>query len=326
MNDPKVSILIPLYNSEEYIAETIDSCLKQTYENIEIIIVDDESTDSSLDIAKEYENKHANIKVEAQKNSGAPVARNRAFALSTGEYIQYIDADDLLHPDKIRLQIEVLKNSDDLTIVFGKYGYFIKTIENIDWKDLPVNKNYNDPKQFLLNLWENGVAIIPHLWLIPRKLIEESGGWDESLVKNQDGEFFSRVVFIANKVFFVENSIGYYRRDNLNSISRQVSRKAFEAKLQSFETYVNLMKEDLDKLEVRRSLALVYSRNIYYMRYNYPEYEDLIQKAEEKIKFLGFKRPLITRNKIEYLLMDSIGLDGLSYLKKIIKTIIKPFK
>ena len=150
MNDPKVSILIPLYNSEEYIAETIDSCLNQTYDNIEIIIVDDGSTDSGLNIVREYENKHKNIKVEAQKNSGAPVARNRAFILSTGEYIQYIDADDLLHPDKIRLQMEVLKNSDDLTIVFGKHGYFKKTIENTEWKDLPVNKNYNSGKQFLV--------------------------------------------------------------------------------------------------------------------------------------------------------------------------------
>ncbi len=326
MNDPKVSILIPLYNSEEYIAETIDSCLNQTYENIEIIIVDDGSTDSSLDIAREYENKHKNIKVEVQKNSGAPVARNRAFKLSTGEYIQYIDADDLMHPDKIYLQMKVLKNSDDLTIVFGKYGDFKKNIENTKWKNLPVNKNYNSGKQFLVELWESGIAVIPHIWLIPRRLIKISGGWDESLVKNQDGEFFARVVFKVSKVLFIENSIGYYRRDNENSISRQVSRKAFESKSKSFETYVNLMKDYLDEPEVRKSLALLYSRNIYYMRYNYPEYEDLIQKAEEKIIFLGFKRPLVTRNKIEYLLMDLIGEDGLTYLKKIMKKIIKPFK
>ena len=104
MNNPKVSILIPLYNSEEYIAETIDSCLNQTYDNIEIIIVDDGSTDAGLEIARQYEIKYENIKVKTQKNSGAPVARNKAFALSTGEYIQYIDADDLLHPDKIYLQ------------------------------------------------------------------------------------------------------------------------------------------------------------------------------------------------------------------------------
>ena len=71
MNSPKVSILIPLYNSEEYVAETIDSCLNQTYENIEIIIVDDGSTDSSLEIAKKYEKKYKHIKVETQNNSGA---------------------------------------------------------------------------------------------------------------------------------------------------------------------------------------------------------------------------------------------------------------
>ncbi len=279
MNNPKVSILIPLYNAEEYLAETIDSCLNQTYDNIEIIIVDDGSTDLSLEIAKKYEKEYKHIKVEAQKNSGASAARNRAFGLSSGDFIQYLDADDILHPDKIHLQMEVLRNADESTLVFGRWGTFQKSIENIIWKDLPVNKNYNDPKKFLIDLWGNGVAIIPLMWLAPRELIEDSGDWNEKLSTNDDGDFFARIVFRASKIFFIENSLGYYRKDNEDSLSKQVSRKAFESKSKSFETYVDLMKEDLDKPEVRRSLALLYSRNVYYMRYNYPEYEDLIQKA-----------------------------------------------
>jgi len=320
MNDPKVSILIPLYNSEEYIAETIDSCLDQTYKNIEIIIVDDGSTDSSLDIAKEYEKKHSNIKVETQKNSGAPVARNRAFKLSTGEYIQYIDADDLLHPAKIKLQMEVLSKEDGKTVAFGKYGYFKENIENIAWKDLPVNKNYNSGKQFLLDLWGNGVAIIPHMWLLPRKLIEESGGWDESLSKNQDGEFFARVVFKANKVVFIEKSIGYYRRDNENSISRQVSRKTLQANFQAFETYVELMQDDMDKFEVRRTLALVYSRFLCFIP---PSNKDLLVETKKKINSLGFKKPLNTLKKHEHFLSYFMGSYRVFQIKKKIKNMIR---
>lgn len=320
MNNPKVSILIPLYNSEEYIAETIDSCLTQTYENIEIIIVDDGSADSGLSIARQYENKHTNIKVEAQKNSGAPVARNRAFKLSTGEYIQYIDADDLLHPDKIRLQMEVLKTADDRTLAFGRWGTFQKSIENVDWKDLPVNKNYDDPKQLLIELWANWMAVVTHVWLVPRVLVEESGGWDESLIKNQDGDFFARVVMKASKLLYVAESIGYYRKDNENSISKQVSKKTLEANLKTFETYMELMKDNMDKSEVRRSLALLYSKLLYIIP---PLHKDLILECKMKINSLGFKKPLNTMKTHERFLSCFLGTYNMFQLKKFIKTVIK---
>jgi glycosyltransferase involved in cell wall biosynthesis len=315
MCHPKVSILIPLYNSEKYIAETIDSCLAQTYDNIEIIIVDDGSTDNGLSIAREYEKKYKNIKVEPQKNSGAPVARNRAFGLSTGDYIQYIDADDLLHPDKIRLQTEVLKNADDRTMVFGRWGTFQKSIENVVWKDLPVNKNYDDPKQFLIELWTSGMAAITHLWLVPRVLVEESGGWDESLAKNQDGDFFSRVVVRASKVLFVKESIGYYRKDNENSISKQVSKKALESTLKTFENYMELMKDDIHRPEVRRTFAYLYSKYLYYI---YPEHKDLVKNVEEKLKYLGFDRPIIKYGGKYYFLSKIISVYGVIRLRKLI--------
>lgn len=314
-NDPKVSILIPLYNAERYIAETIESCLAQTYNNIEIIIVDDGSTDNGISIAKQYESNYENIKVETQKNSGAPVARNRAFDLCVGDYIQYIDADDLLHPDKIRKQMEVLKNENMRTIAFGKWGTFRKSIDNVIWKELPVNRNYDDPKQFLIELWESGMAAITHLWLVPRILVEESGGWDESLAKNQDGDFFARVVSRASKVLFVEESVGYYRKDNENSISKQVSKKALQSTLKTFENYMELMKDDMDKPEVRKTFAYIYSKYLYYI---YPEHKDLVEKVETKLKNLGFNKPIIKYGKKYYFLSKIIGVYGVIRLRKLI--------
>lgn len=320
MNNPKVSILIPLYNAEEYLAETIDSCLDQTYDNIEIIIVDDGSTDASLEIAKKYEKEQNHIKVDAQKNSGASAARNRAFELSNGEYIQYLDADDILHPDKVQLQMDILEAADEKTLVFGKYGYFNKNIKNIEWKELPVNKNYHDSKQFLLDLWKSGMAIIPLMWLVPRQFIEESGGWNESISTNDDGEFFARVVVLANKVIFIKNSIGYYRRDNENSLSKQTSKKALRSNLQSFETYMELMKDVLDKPEVRRNLALVYSRFFYKLP---SSHEDLILETKNKINSLGFKKPINTLKTDERLLSYILGTNRMFQMKKFIKSIIK---
>ncbi len=319
-DNPKVSILIPLYNSEEYIAETLDSCLTQTYKNIEIIIVDDGSKDASLNIAKQYEKKYQNIKVYTQKNSGASAARNKAFSLSSGEYIQYLDADDLLHPDKIRLQIEVLKNHDDKTLVFGKWGTFQKSIENVIWENPPVNKNYDDSIQFLVDLWVSEMTVVAYSWLMSRKLVEESGGWNEKLSTNDDGEFSARIVFKASKILFVENSLGYYRKDNENSLSKQVTKKALQSSLKSFETYIKLMKDDIDKSEVRRSLALMHSRFLYHIP---PSEKDLIFETKNKINSLGFNKPLNTMKRHEIFVSYFIGTYSMFQLKKFIKSIIK---
>ena len=101
--NPLVSILIPAYNSEKWIRSTIKSALDQTWSNKEIIIVDDGSIDNTYKIAKEYESE--NVKVFTQKNSGACVARNLAFSYSKGDFIQWLDADDILHSDKISIQL-----------------------------------------------------------------------------------------------------------------------------------------------------------------------------------------------------------------------------
>ncbi|HIQ28574.1 MAG TPA: glycosyltransferase family 2 protein [Sulfurovum sp.] len=318
-DNPTVSILIPLFNAEAYIAETLDSCLAQTYPYIEIIIVDDGSQDKSLDIAKEFEKKYQNIKVYAQENSGASSARNKAFNFSTGEYIQYLDADDLLHPDKIRLQLEVLKKCDDKALSFGRWGTFNQSIENVDWKELPVNTNYDNPIHFLTTLWASGMTVVIYAWLFPRRLIEESAGWDEKISVNDDGEFSARIVAHSSKLFFIKESKGYYRKDNENSLSKQVSKKALESNLNSFETYYKLMEDNLDNTDVKRSLALVYSRFLYTIP---PCYKDLILKSKGKINNLGYAKPLNTFMLYERVLASCLGTYRMFQLKKMIKKMI----
>src|SRR3989442_9117982 len=103
---PLVSILIPAFNAQEWIADTIQSALRQTWPRKEIIIVDDGSTDHTLSIARQFASKE--VSVVTQANQGAAAARNKAFSLSQGDYIQWLDADDLLAPDKIERQMDVM--------------------------------------------------------------------------------------------------------------------------------------------------------------------------------------------------------------------------
>src|SRR6185503_6994740 len=106
--EPLVSILIPAYNAEEWIADTIESALAQTWPRKEIIVVDDGSSDLTLPTAKQFAAK--SVQVVTQANQGASVARNTAYSLCQGDYIQWLDADDLLDPDKVEHQVRKLQD------------------------------------------------------------------------------------------------------------------------------------------------------------------------------------------------------------------------
>ena len=119
--EPLVSILIPAYNSQRWIADTLNSALEQTWPKKEIIVVDDGSTDRTLHIAKQFASK--NVQVVCQPNQGASVARNTAFSLCQGDYIQWLDADDLLDPHKVEKQLRMLENcTSTRTLLSGAWG------------------------------------------------------------------------------------------------------------------------------------------------------------------------------------------------------------
>ncbi|WP_010522388.1 glycosyltransferase family 2 protein [Aquimarina agarivorans] len=143
--EKKISVITPSYNSERFISETIKSVLMQSYKNWELIIVDDCSSDKTIEIIKEFANNEKRIKFFKNKaNLGAAVTRNYAFTRVTGEYIAFLDSDDLWHPDKLKLQLEFMKKNN---YNFSFTGYkqinendlFIKNINN-----LPEKVNYEN--------------------------------------------------------------------------------------------------------------------------------------------------------------------------------------
>src|SRR6058998_3677852 len=114
---PLVSILIPAFNAQEWIAETIQSALRQTWPRKEIIVLDDGSADETLVVARRFESDE--VRVISQPNQGAASARNKAFSLSRGDYIQWLDADDLLSPDKVAHQMEAAQQATDGRTLFS---------------------------------------------------------------------------------------------------------------------------------------------------------------------------------------------------------------
>lgn len=234
MDKPLVSIIIPAYNSGKYLDETIKSAIAQTWPNKEIIIVDDGSADKSLEIAKKYQNDH--VKVFGQANKGASAARNRGIKEAKGDYIQFLDADDLLAPDKIEKQLNAIGN-DPNTMAFGSLVRFSKEAE-IASKEAGgfLTNDYISGRDLLFDLFGGnskshmGGMIALHAWLTPAQMIKDAGGWNESLTVDDDGEFFCRVVLKAQKIKYVKHAVCYYRKHEHNQhLSAQKSLKAYQS-------------------------------------------------------------------------------------------------
>ena len=278
---PLVSILIPCYNAEKWLAETLESALAQTWDNIEIIVVDDGSTDKSLAVAKQFE--IDGVKVISQTNKGASAARNRAFQESQGDFIQYLDADDLLAPDKIELQVKLFLDGNLDFVVSGEWARFHQSpteasfIAEPVWSDMPA-------VDWLICSWEGGGMMHPAVWLVPRAIAETAGGWDESLSLDDDGEYFCRVVLASLGVKFCPGAKSYYRSGISGSLSNTISLTAWESAFRVRELCTNYLLSHEDSPRTRHACATAFQRSIYSA---YPDATHLVKKAEAKVCALG---------------------------------------
>lgn len=251
---PLVSVIIPLFNSEQYISETIESVLAQTYQNIEVIVIDDGSTDNSLSVAKAYESEI--VHVYHQPNQGAQVARNFGFEVSKGAFIQFLDADDMLSSTKIERQIQALLAYDEdciatcPVVTFGNGSYN-------EWRQ-PYYHNYETGFDLLVDLWGFFAPSWCHAcYLTPRRLIEKAGNWDIQLLKNQDGEFFSRVLVNTKSVVFVDGEYMIWRILP-TSTSHKASFVKTASVLLSYNTISSLLLTREDSNRVRCAIAIAY--------------------------------------------------------------------
>jgi glycosyltransferase involved in cell wall biosynthesis len=215
---PLVSILIPCYNAAPWVAATIESALAQSWSRCEIIVVDDGSRDESLAIARSFESR--GVTVISQPNRGASAARNRALSHARGEFIQFLDADDILSRDKISLQIALLATSPARSVSSCRWVRFVESPQDADHVEQPNFHNLSGV-EFLQLFYETGAMMQPAAWLCPRTLLDEAGPWDESLSLNDDGEYFARVILRASGIMFCRAATVFYRSALPQSLSRR---------------------------------------------------------------------------------------------------------
>ena len=249
---PLVSILIPAYNAAPLLADTVKSALAQTWPHKEIIIVDDGSRDGTLAVAKSFA--AAGVKVFTQENQGAAATRNRLASLAQGEFIQWLDADDLLSPDKVALQMAEAEKADDKKMLCSSgwaFFYFrpqqAKFVPTRLWADLA-------PLEWLLRKWENNLHMQTATWLVSRELTDAAGAWNTKLLGDDDGEYFFRVLRASHGVRFVPGGKVYYRVSGSSSLSYiGASDKKLEAQLHGMELQIGYLRGMADSERVRRA-------------------------------------------------------------------------
>ena len=175
VSKPLVSILIPAYNAERTIAETIQSALSQTWPYKEIVVVNDGSTDRTAQIASSF---GTAVNVVSTENRGASATRNYAMGLSHGDYIQWLDADDLLLPDKIERQLAARRDDDSRRVLLSSPWarfYYRTTKSHCIFNSLCQDLS---PVEWLMRKMSNNLHMQTATWLTSRELIEAAGDWD----------------------------------------------------------------------------------------------------------------------------------------------------
>jgi len=273
---PLVSILIPAYNSEAWIADTLRSAIGQSWQRKEIIVVDDGSSDRTAEVARRFAS--AGVAVVSVPNQGAAAARNHALKLSQGDYIQWLDADDLLAPDKIERQLAALKEGDSKRLLLSSpWAYFsyrtnrARFVPTSLWHDL-------SPVEWLLRKMSENLHMQTGTWLTSRELADAAGPWDTRLMSDDDGEYYCRVLLASEGTRFVPQSKVFYR---VTSSSRWsyvgTSDKKKNALLLSMKLHVKYLRS-LEESDRVRNACLIYMQN--WFENFYPDRPDIMAELQ----------------------------------------------
>ncbi len=249
-SQPLVSIIIPCYNAETWVAEAIESALAQTWLNKEVIVIDDGSTDKSLEVIKRYD---GCIRWVTGPNRGGCAARNQGVRLAQGGYIQFLDADDVLVTTKIEIQMERLAREGTGAMAACAWCNILEDGKPLSAQPMLYWRDYDSGLDMLIDMWLTPQLLMTSDWLVPRELIAKTGWWDESLLAAQDSEYLGRMLINADKVVFVDEVLFLYRITP-QSVSRSGSRNKMFSKIRAFEKVAQMI---LEKRSDQRAIEAV---------------------------------------------------------------------
>ena len=251
---PLVSLIVPAYNAANTIKGTVESLLAQTHQELEVIVVDDSSTDQTSEILRSLSDPR--LRLLRQSNQGATVARNSGFQESHGAYILFIDSDDQLHPNSIAAMLQALQVEHTDSIATCGWVPFLSTPG--DRGSIPTGphfRTFEEPLELILTLWNHQLMMGVGCYLMPRHLVERSGGFTPGLRSDDDGDFFVRILLMAKRVCYTSGACFYYRKGQVKSQSRMHQRVHLESRFKAVQLQVSAVLEKEDSPRTRRACA-----------------------------------------------------------------------
>lgn len=230
MEKEMISVIIPTYNRAKTIKRAIDSVLKQTYSNTEIIVIDDCSTDNTLDIIKSYKNDKIRY-YKLEQNSGACVARNKGIEIALGSYISFLDSDDEYLKEKLEKQMKILKETNT-QVTFCALNF----IENLKMKKIPninIDKIKNMTNELLKENFIDTSTILAH------KEVFKTIKFDKVLPRFQDWDIAIRISKLYRISYLDEALLNQYIQDDSITTNQQKKIKAYEILYNKYNKEIN---------------------------------------------------------------------------------------
>ncbi len=246
-----LSIIIPLYNTEHLIERCLNSCINQGFEEdeYEIIVVNDGSTDNSLDIAKSFESKYKNLIVITQKNQKQGTARNNGLKIATGEYIWFVDSDDWIEPNSLK-EIYSFINCEIDVFRFDAIDYYSNTKKQRSCKHIP-NRIYSRHEVLL----ENRFSVCVPFHLFKRKFLLENKLYFLENIFFEDNEFMLRVFEKTNKFLYVNKQL-YCVFQRENSTTRTTDHKRYLDLFVVINSYIDYLQMNSFDTKIQRVFSL----------------------------------------------------------------------
>jgi len=226
MKQPKVSIIIPVYNAENTLSRCLDSVLQQSFTDLEIILIDDGSTDKSLEICQQYQDNYNCVRVIQQSNSGPAVARNQGIKYSTGKYLAFVDADDYVSNDMISSLVEKAESEFAEMVICAYWKVTKNSIKEQYYKFTEGVYEGNQAKKLLYSMIErDSMEDIPPfscVRLVLRNAVTRQKLWFyKDLVRSEDFHFWCRVHQYVKRIYLLSKTPLYFYVDNDQSITHR---------------------------------------------------------------------------------------------------------
>jgi glycosyltransferase involved in cell wall biosynthesis len=221
-----VSVIIPTHNRAHLIGETLDSVLAQTYRPIECLVVDDASTDDTSEVVQSWASKAKHgfsIRYVRQEKGGAQVARNRGSRLARGEFVQYLDSDDLLMPNKLARQVKVLSQRGGVVAAYGSWRCLYEGRKAYHPGPLYCGKPMPSEQSMLVGYLSGSWFVPPHSYLFSRNALIATGPWDERISRGQDADYAVSALLAKVAFVHVAGAEVFYRRHQGDHIGSETN-------------------------------------------------------------------------------------------------------